>query len=138
MNNHTVNSSTGSGAIPEKARGLTLLTQQVREMLPPLHAQESQGSKAIAYVRLFVPGNTLAWYLIEGSPVTDDAGNVVDFEFYALVEEQYKDIYYINLSEIEKASSSLGSPIEQDLSWQPRTLEETAPELFESGEDVQE
>jgi len=138
MNNHTVNSSTGSGAIPEKARGLTLLTQQVRKMLPPLHAQESQGSKAIAYVRLFAPVNTLAWYLIEGSPVTDDASNELDFEFYALVEEEYKDIYYIRLSEIEKVAGSLGSSIEQDLSWQPRILEEIAPELFDSGEDMEE
>jgi hypothetical protein len=107
-------------------------------MLPPLHAQESQGSKAIGYVRLFAPGNTLAWYLIEGSPVADDAGNEVDFLFYALVEEQYRDIYHIRLSRIEKVAGSLGSSIEQDLSWQPKTLEEIAPELFESGEDVEE
>jgi len=89
-------------------------------------------------VRLFAPVNTLAWYLIEGSPVTDDASNELDFEFYALVEEEYKDIYYIRLSEIEKVAGSLGSSIEQDLSWQPRILEEIAPELFDSGEDMEE
>ena len=126
-----------SKAISNKGRGLKLLMQEIREKLPPLHAQESQGSKAIAHLRLFVPGSSFAWYLIEGSPVTDDAGNELDLEFYALVEGQFRDIYYVCLSQIENVADSLGLPIELDLSWQPKTLEEIAPELFGSSEEVE-
>jgi len=137
MKNRSKNPFRDNGAILNKGRGFKLLTQEIRKKLPPLHAQESEGSKAIAYLKLFAPGSSFAWYITEGLPITDDTGNELDLEFFALVEGQFRDIYYVALSEIERVGDSLGLPIELDLWWQPKTLEEIAPELFRSSEEVE-
>jgi hypothetical protein len=138
MKKHCKNPFRDNRAIPDKGRGLKLLTQEIRKKLPPLYAQENEGSKAIAYLKLFAPGSSFAWYVVEGSPVTDDTGNELDIEFFALVEKPFKDIAYVALSEIERVGDSLGLPIELELHWQPKSLEQIAPELFRPSEEAEE
>jgi hypothetical protein len=115
-----------------KARGMKLLTQEVRQKLPPLYAQEDKGGKAIAHLKLFTPDSSLTWYLTEGSPITDDHGNEVDFHFFGLVDGLEKELGYVALSELQGVRGPLGLPIERDLWWEPKTLEEIAPEMFRS------
>ena len=113
-----------------KIRGMKLLTQEIRQKLPPLYAQESKGGKAVAYLKLFTPDSGFTWWITEGSPVKDENGNEVDFHFFGFVEGPFKELGYISLKELEAVRGPMGLPIERDLHWTPKTLEEIAPEMF--------
>ena len=114
-----------------KIRGMKLLTQEIRRKLPPLYAQDGMGVKAVAYVKYFAPSVQWTWYATEGQPVLDENGNdEIDFQFFGLVDGHEKELGYFNLSELESVRGPMGLPIERDLYWKPRTLEEIAPEMF--------
>ena len=113
-----------------KIRGMKLLPQEMRKKLPPLYAQDGKGGKAVAYLKLFTPDAAWTWHLTEGSPVTDAQGVEVDFKFFGLVDGQCKELGYVMLSELESVRGPMGLPIERDLWWKPKTLEEIAPEMF--------
>ena len=46
------------------------------------------------------------------------------------MEGQFKELGYVSLKELEEVRGPMGLPIERDLYWQPKTLEEIAPEMF--------
>ena len=50
--------------------------------------------------------------------------------FFGLVDGFEKELGYFSLAELEAVRGPLGLPIERDLYWKPKTLEEIAPELF--------
>ncbi len=123
----------GSGGIikaTNKIPGMKLLTQEIRKKLSPLYAQESKGGKAIVYLKLFTPDSGFTWWITEGSPIKDSDGNEIDFHFFGLVQGQFKEFGYSSLKELEEVRGPMGLPIERDLHWQPKTLEEIAPEMF--------
>jgi hypothetical protein len=126
--------TTGKRAANNKIRGMKLLTQEIRKKLPPLYSQEGKGGKAIAYLKLFTPDSGWTWWAVEGGPITDDNGREIDFQFFGLVDGQFKELGYFNLSELESARGPMGLPIERDLYWQPKTLGKIAPEMFEDRE----
>jgi exonuclease III len=117
-------------AANNKVRGMKLLTEEIRKKLPPLYSQDGKGGKAVAYLKLFTPDSSWTWWATEGSPITDENGQEVDFQFFGLVDGQFKELGYFNLSELESVRGPMGLPIERDLHWQPKTLEEIAPEMF--------
>jgi hypothetical protein len=116
-----------------RIRGMELLPREIREKLPALYAQDGKGGKAVAYLKLFTPDGSFTWHITEGSPITDQNGREVDFQFFGLVDGLEKELGYVVLSELETVRGPMGLPIERDLWWQPKTLEEIAPELFKSG-----
>jgi hypothetical protein len=59
----------------------------------------------------------------------------VDFHFFGLVDGHCKELGYFSLSDLEGVRGPMGLPIERDLHWQPKTLEEIAPEMFEDSGD---
>jgi hypothetical protein len=118
-----------------KIRGMKLLTQEIRKILPPLYAQDGKGGKTIAYIKYFSPSSSWSWYVVEGSPITDETGAEVDFHFFGLVEGHCKELGYVALSELESVRGPMGLSIERDLWWKPKTLEEIAPEMFREGEE---
>jgi len=111
-----------------KIRGMKLLPKEIREQLPPLYSQDGKGGKAVVYVKYFTSSWT--WYATEGEPVLDDSGSEVDFQFFGLVDGFEKELGYFNLSELESVRGPMGLPIERDLYWSPKTLEEIVPEMF--------
>ena len=115
-----------------KIRGMKLLTQEIREKLPPLNAQDGKGGEAIVHAKFFTPDSNWTWLATEGEPILDDAGSEIDFQFFGLVDGIEKELGYFNLSELEDVRGPMGLPIERDLHWQPKTLEEIAPEMFGS------
>lgn len=117
-------------AANNKIRGMKLLTEEIRRKLPPLYSQENKGGKAVVYTKYFTPSSNWTWYVTEGEPVTDDSGKEVDFRFFGLVDGHCKELGYFSLSELESVNGPMGLPIERDLYWQPKTLEEIAPEMF--------
>jgi len=114
----------------DKLRGMKLLPQEIREKLPPLYSQDGKGGKAIVYVKFFTPSSSWTWYATEGEPVLDESGKEVDFRFFGLVDGHEKELGYFVLSELEEVRGPMGLPIERDLHFKPKMLEEIAPEMF--------
>jgi hypothetical protein len=115
---------------------MKLLTEELRRKLPPLYSQDGKGGKAVVYTKYFTPSSNWTWYVTEGEPVTDDSGAELDFRFFGLVDGHFKELGYFNLSELEGVNGPMGLPIERDLYWQPKTLQEIAPEMFKDNEAV--
>lgn len=122
-------------AANNKIRGMKLLTEEIRQKLPPLYSQDGKGGKAVAYLKFFTPDSGFSWWITEGSPITDDNGNEVDFHFFGLVEGQFRELGYVSLSELESVNGPMGLPIERDLYWKPKPLQEIAPELFKDNRE---
>jgi len=104
--------------------GMTLLTTEIRRRLPPLGSQDGLGGKAIAHIKFFTPDSDWTWWATEGQ---QEGG---DFTFFGLVDGFCKELGHFCLSELQSVRGALGLPVERDLYWQPKTLEEIAPELF--------
>ena len=102
---------------------MKLLTQEIRRQLPPLYSQEDKGGKAIVYVKFFTPDSNWTWLITEFDG---------EDTFFGLVEGHEKELGYFSLKELESVRGPMGLPIERDLYWKPKTLEEIAPELFKS------
>ena len=103
----------------DKIRGMKLLPNEIREILPPLYAQDGKGGKAIAYVKFFIGSWT--WHATEFDG---------EDTFFGLVEGFEKELGYFSLSELENTKGPMGLPIERDLHFKPKMLEEIAPEMF--------
>lgn len=115
----------------DKIRGMKLLTQEIRDTLPALYDQDGKGGKAVVHVKFFCPdAGPWTWYATEGEPILDESGAEIDFQFFGLVHGLEKELGYFNLSELEQVRGPLGLPIERDLYWQPKTLAEISPEMF--------
>ena len=113
-----------------KIRGMKLLPKEIREKLPALYSQDGKGGKAVVYAKYFAPSSSWTWLVLEGEPVLDDSGSEIDFQFFGLVDGFEKELGYFNLSELESVTGPMGLPIERDLYFQPKTLEEIVPEMF--------
>ena len=107
--------------INNQQRGMKLLTQELLKTLPALYAQEDKGSKAIVHVKFFTPDSNWTWYATEFDG---------EDTFFGLVEGHCKELGYFGLAELEEVTGPRGMPIERDLWFKPKTLEEIAPELF--------
>jgi len=100
---------------------MKLMTQEVRKKLPPLYSQEKLGRKAVAKVKFFTPDSSWTWW------ATEFDGQDT---FFGLVEGHERELGYFSLAELESVHGPMGLAIERDLHWQPKTLEEIAPEMF--------
>lgn len=127
---------------------MELLTKTIKTRLPPIGSREGKGGKAVAALKFFTPDSSWTWFATEGSALVrhaDDSvteepadyageGRVIDYIFFGLVEGMEKELGYFYLSELRQARGPLDLPIERDLYWEPRPLEQIAPELFETRE----
>jgi len=100
---------------------MKLLTQEIRSKLPPLGGQDGNGGKAIAWLKLFMPSSCFTWY------VTEYDGQDMMF---GLVDGMVRELGYFRLSELKQVRGPFGLGVERDIHWQPKPLEEIAPELF--------
>ena len=114
----------------DKIRGMKLLTKELREKLLPLYSQDGKGGKAVVYVKYFTPSSSWSWFITEGEPVLSESGTEIDFKFFGLVFGHEKELGYVLLSELEEVRGPMGLPIERDLHFKPKTLEEIVPEMF--------
>jgi len=100
--------------------------------LPPLYSQDGKGGKAVVFTKYFTPSSNWTWLATEGEPVLDESQNEVDYKFFGLVFGHEQEFGYFLLSELEEVRGPMGLPIERDLYFQPKMLEEIAPEMFKS------
>ena len=109
---------------------MELLTKKLRKKLPGACKKDGKGGEQIAHVKFFTPDADWTWYAIEGEPIFNDAGEEVDFFFFGLVDGFKKEFGTFALSELLDVRGALGLPIERDLYWTPKPLNQIAPELF--------
>ena len=114
----------------DKIRGMKLLPKEIREQLPPLYSQDGKGGKAVVYTKYFTPSSNWTWLCTEGEPILSESGAEVDFKFFGLVFGHEREFGYFLLSELEEVRGPMGLPIERDLYFKPKTLEEIEPEMF--------
>ncbi|WKZ27960.1 MAG: DUF2958 domain-containing protein [Candidatus Dojkabacteria bacterium] len=94
---------------------MKLLTKEILEKLPKLYTQEEKGLEAVAIVKFFTPDSNWTWY------ATEFDGEDL---FFGLVEGFEKEIGYFRLSELQSVKGALGLPIERDMFFKPKTLNE--------------
>jgi hypothetical protein len=109
--------------INNQQRGMKLLTQELRNKIPPLYAQDGKGGQSIIYTKYFTPDSSWTWY------VTEYDG---EDTFFGLVDGHCKELGYFSLSELEELTGPMGLPVERELRFKPMCLQEIAPELFET------
>ena len=100
---------------------MKLLTEELRKKLLPLRGQDGLGGKAVVYLKFFTPDSSWTWYVLEYD------GNDL---FFGLVDGLEREMGYFSLAELQSVKGPMGLGIERDLHWQPKTLEEIAPEMF--------
>jgi len=100
---------------------MQLLTKELRAKLPRLYGQDGLGGKAVAHCKFFTPDSSFTWW------ATEFDGEDI---FFGLVDGHEKELGYFSLKELESVRGPLGLPIERDIHWRPKMLEEIAPEMF--------
>jgi hypothetical protein len=95
--------------------GNHLLDAVSRELLPDLYSGEEYGLDAKALVKFFTPDSNWSWYVSEF-----DGEDI----FFGLVSGFEVELGYFSLSELESVKGPMGLPIERDLHYQPKTLQE--------------
>lgn len=103
---------------------MKLLTQQIKETLPPLHSQDAKGGKAVAYLKLCTLDEFIIYYITEFDGKDTLSGLAYGIE---------KKVGHFSLKELESLKSPLDFPLEHDFCWRPKTIEEIAPEMFQDG-----
>jgi hypothetical protein len=93
--------------------GLQLMTQEIRNQLPGLGANEEEGLEALAPVKYFTPDSNWSWFASEFDGEDLFFGLVIGFEI---------ELGYFSLRELQQTRGSLGLHIERDLYYEPKSL----------------
>ena len=104
---------------------MELLPKSVREALPELYANEEIGLQAQALVKFFTPDSNFGrWY-----------GSEFDGEdiFFGLVIGFVAEFGYFSLTELENVRGPRGLPIERDVHFEPKSLQELRDHYKENG-----
>jgi len=95
--------------------GENLLDQASREKLPPLYSGEEKGLEAVAQIKFFTPDSSWTWYASEF-----DGEDM----FFGLVDGLELELGYFSLQELREIRGPLGLPIERDLHYEAKSLNE--------------
>lgn len=100
---------------------MSLIPKLLAKSIPELYEQDGKGYDAIAYTKLFTPDSNWTWYVTEYSPQENLCFGLVDgFE---------KELGYFSLTELESVKGPLGLPIERDLGFTAKSLNQILEEL---------
>lgn len=98
---------------------MKLLTKELRKKLPPLYSTEYDPDPTV-WVKFFTPDSSWTWYATEFDGTDLFYGLVVGFE---------TEMGYFSLGEMQSVRGPMGLPIERDLYWKPRPLNQLLREL---------
>ena len=99
---------------------MKLLTDELRQRLPPLYSQEAEAEPTV-YAKFFMPGTGWSWYVTEGGEQDGD------FLFFGFVVGFESEFGYFLLSELESVTNPLGLHVERDLSFREGKLTDVVP-----------
>lgn len=94
---------------------MELLPGHLRAVLPPIRTTNGKGWEAVAPLKIFTPDSNWTWYPTEFDGVDEFFGLVIGFE---------AELGYFSLSELERLRGGLGLPLERDLYYTPKSLQE--------------
>jgi hypothetical protein len=99
-----------------------LLTQEIRDALPPLYNSEKHPEReSVAIAKFFSPYSQWTWYVVEF-----DGEDL----FWGLVDGFEMEYGYFSYSELEAVTVFGGVPaIERDCHWSPRPVKEIEAEI---------
>jgi hypothetical protein len=86
--------------------------------------RELETDEYLVLAKYFLPDANWTWYAVSASK-DEDTGNV---QFFGLVNGLELELGYFWLSELKEARGKLGLPMERDLHWQPRSLQQVKEE----------
>lgn len=95
--------------------GHQLMTDEIREKLPKLYANENIGLEAVAPVKYFTPDSNWTWYASEFDG---------EDTFFGLVSGFEVELGYFSLSELQSVRGAMGLQVERDLHYEPQTLQQ--------------
>jgi len=100
-----------------------LLTQEIRDILPPLYNSEKHPEKeSVAMVKFFSPYSQWTWYAVEFDG---------EDTFFGLVDGFEMEYGYFSYSELEAVTVFGGVPaVERDCHWSPRPVKEIEAEIL--------
>ncbi len=91
---------------------MELLTEDLRQTIPPLYSQE-QDPDPLVRVKFFTPDSSWTWYVLEFDGQDS---------FFGLVDGHEEELGYFSLKELETTRGPLGLPIERDPYFEPCLL----------------
>ena len=93
---------------------MQLLTEHLKQILPPLYSKEKEKDPWIV-CKFFMPMTKWTWY------VTEFDGKDT---FFGFVAGEYPELGYFSLSELEKLEGPYGLGVERDIYFEPVRLSE--------------
>lgn len=96
-------------------RPMPLLTEEIRQQLPPMGSGETLGDDALAQVKFFTPDAGWTWYASEFDG---------EDTFFGLVIGDFIEFGSFSLTELEEIRGPLHLPLERDLYFEPTPLGE--------------
>ena len=97
---------------------MKLITKQIENQLAkyPIYSQDNKGGEAVAVCKFFLQGYT--WYVLEANK------NGNDYEFFGIVDGEYKEYGYFTLSELQSLRGRWGLTVERDMYFKPTQVKD--------------
>ena len=94
---------------------MNLMTKELEKLFEkyPLGSQDGMGGQAKVIVKYFNPVAVATWFITEGNKL--DNGDYEMFGYCHLGDDEYAELGYVMLSELEKLNLPFGLKIERDL-----------------------
>jgi len=94
---------------------MNLMTKELEKLFEkyPLGSQDGLGGQAKVIVKYFNPVGVGTWFITEGNKL--DNGDYEMFGYCHLGDDEYAELGYVMLSELEKLNLPFGLKIERDL-----------------------
>ena len=94
---------------------MNLMTKELEKLFEkyPLGSQDGLGGQAKVIVKYFNPVGVGTWFITEGNKL--DNGDYEMFGYSHLGDDEYAELGYVMLSELEKLNLPFGLKIERDL-----------------------
>ncbi len=94
---------------------MRLLSKEIIKTLPRLFDQEHTPNKKV-YAKLFIPGSSWTWYIMEYDPTSKVC--------FGLVDGLEKELGYFSITELKEVKGHLGLKVERDLSFKITDLKD--------------
>ena len=97
---------------------MKLITKKIEKELAkyPLYSQDSKGNEAVAICKFFLQGFT--WYVLEAQK------NGSDYEFFGIVDGEFKEYGYFTLSQLQQTRGRWGLTVERDMYFKPTKVKD--------------
>ena len=97
---------------------MKLITMKIENELAkyPLYSQDGKGENATVICKFFLQGYT--WYVLEAQK------NGNDYEFFGIVDGEFKEYGYFTLSQLQQVRGRWGLTVERDMYFKPTKVKD--------------